>query len=58
MMLRLLPTQDFISLFSRMPCHQKCFDIVNEITLKMHGFILEFHNTKFYVVSLVVYVMK
>jgi hypothetical protein len=56
--LRLLPVQDFISLFSRVSCHQKYFEIINETTLKMHDFILEFHNTNFYVVSLVVYVIK
>jgi hypothetical protein len=61
--IRLLPMEDFISLFLRMPCHQKCFETVNETTPKMHDFILEFHNTKFYVVplvvvSLVVYEMK
>jgi hypothetical protein len=50
--------QDFILLFPRVSCHQKCFETVNEITLKMHDFILEFHNTNFYVVPLVVYVIK
>jgi hypothetical protein len=48
----------FISLFLRMSCHQKCFETLNEITYKIYDFILEFHNTKFYVVSLVSYVMK
>jgi hypothetical protein len=50
--------QDFISLFPSVSCHQKYFKIVNETTLKMHDFILEFHNTNFYVISLVVYVIK
>jgi hypothetical protein len=46
--------EDFISLFLRIPCHLKCFEIVNDVTHKMYDFILEFHNTKFYFVSLVV----
>jgi hypothetical protein len=41
-----------------MSCHLKCFQTVNETTPKMHDFILEFYNTKFYVVPLVVYEMK
>jgi hypothetical protein len=45
-------------LFSRMSCHQKCFETVNETTHKIYGFILQFHNTKFYVVTLIVYVIK
>jgi hypothetical protein len=49
--------EDFISLFPSMSCHLKCFETVNETT-KMHDFILRFHNTKFYFVSLVVYGMK
>jgi hypothetical protein len=56
--IRLLPMEDFISLFPRMPCHQKYFETVNETTPKMHDFILEFHNTKFYVAPSVVYEMK
>jgi hypothetical protein len=56
--LRLFPVQDFISLFPKMPYHQKCLETVNETTPKMHGFILEFHKTKFYVVPLIVYVIK
>jgi hypothetical protein len=55
---RLLPVQDFISLFPRMSCDKKCFETVNETTPKMHDFILKFYNTKFYVVPSVVYVMK
>jgi hypothetical protein len=47
-----------ILLFLGMSCHQKYFKIVNKITPKIHNFILEFHNTKLYVVSLVVYEMK
>jgi hypothetical protein len=50
--------EDFISLFSRLPCHQKYFETVNEITPKIHDFILEFYNTKFYVVPLIVYGIK
>jgi hypothetical protein len=56
--IRLLPVQDFISLFPRVSCHQKCFETKNETTLKMHDFILKFYNTNFYVVPLVVYVIK
>jgi hypothetical protein len=48
----------FISLFLRMSCHLKYFESANEITPKMYDFILEFHNMKFYFLSLVVYVMK
>jgi hypothetical protein len=54
---------NFISLFSRMSfiffakkrdvIHLKCFEIINGTTPKMNDFILEFHNTKFYVVPLV-----
>jgi hypothetical protein len=43
--------EDFISLFSKMSYHIKCFKTVNETTPKM------FHNTKFYVVTLIVYEM-
>jgi hypothetical protein len=40
--------------------HLKCFKtaIANEIVPKMHDFILEFYNTKFYFISLVLYGMK
>jgi hypothetical protein len=38
--------------------YQKYFEIVNETTLKIHSFILEFYNTNFYIVPLVVYVIK
>jgi hypothetical protein len=55
---RLLLVYDFISLFLRTSCHQRCFETVNETTHKIHNFILKLHNTKFYVVSLVVYMMK
>jgi hypothetical protein len=48
----------FISLFPRMSCHKKYFKAVNETAPKIHDFILEFHNTKFYVVLLVIYMMK
>jgi hypothetical protein len=51
--LRILTGQDFISLFIRMSCHQISFETINETTSKMNDFILEFHNTKFYVVLLV-----
>jgi hypothetical protein len=44
---------NFISLFSKMLGHQKYFKIVNKITSKIHCFILEFHNTKFYIILLV-----
>jgi hypothetical protein len=45
------------SLFLRMTCHLKCFKTANKTTYKMHDFILDSHshNTKFYVVSLVIY---
>jgi hypothetical protein len=56
--LRLLLLEDLISLFSRMSCHLKCFETVIETTSKRYDFILEFYNTKFYVVPLIVYVMK
>jgi hypothetical protein len=52
--LRLLLLEDLISLF----CHLKCFETVIETTSKRYDFILEFYNTKFYVVPLIVYVMK
>jgi hypothetical protein len=48
----------FISLFLRMSCHLKCFETINETMPKIHDFILEFLNTKFYVVPLVAYEMK
>jgi hypothetical protein len=50
--------ENFISLFLRMLCHLKYFETINETTPKMYDFILKFNNIKFYVVSLVVYVMK
>jgi hypothetical protein len=50
--------QDFISLFPRVSCHEKYFETVNETTHKIHDFILKFNNTKFFVVSLVVYAVK
>jgi hypothetical protein len=50
--------EDFILLFSRRQCHLKCFETVNETTPKIYDFILEFHNTKFYIVPLVVYEIK
>jgi hypothetical protein len=56
--IRLLLVQDFILLFIRMSYHQKYFETVNKIIHKIHNFILEFYNTKLYVVLLVVYVMK
>jgi hypothetical protein len=46
--------KDFILLFSRMICHLKYFKTVNKITPKIHDFILEFHNTKLYVILLIV----
>jgi hypothetical protein len=49
---------DFILLFSSMSCHLKCFEITNKIMHKMHDFILEFYNIKFYFISLVVYEIK
>jgi hypothetical protein len=51
-------SEDFISLFQIMLCHLKYFETVNKIILKIHDFIIEFHNIKFYFVSLVVYEMK
>jgi hypothetical protein len=50
--------EGFISLFSRLSCHLKYFKIINKITHKIHDFILEFHNIKFYVVLLVIYEIK
>jgi hypothetical protein len=50
--------QDFISLFPIVSCHEKYFETVNETTYKIHDFILKFNNTKFFVVSLVVYAVK
>jgi hypothetical protein len=55
---RLFAMEDFISLFLSMPYHLKCFETTNETTPKIHDFILEFHNTKFYFVSLVIYMIK
>jgi hypothetical protein len=55
---RLLPMEDFISLFSKISCHLKYFETVNETIPKIYDFILEFYNTKFHVVPLVVYWMK
>jgi hypothetical protein len=49
---------DFILLFLKLAYHQTCFEIVNEITPKIYDLILEFHTTKFYIVSLIVYGMK
>jgi hypothetical protein len=49
------PNGVFISLFPRISCYLKCFETVNKTTPKIHNFILEFLDTKFYVVSLVVY---
>jgi hypothetical protein len=49
---------DFILLFSNMSCYLKYFKTVNKTTSKMHDFILEFHNNKFYFVSLVFYEIK
>jgi hypothetical protein len=48
----------FILLFQRILCHQKYFKIISETTHKIHDFMLEFRNTKFYIVSLVVYRME
>jgi hypothetical protein len=50
--------EDFISLFSSMPCDLKYFETANETTPKMHDFILELHSIKFDFISLVVYGMK
>jgi hypothetical protein len=36
----------------------KKIETVNETTTKIHDLILEFNNTKFYVIPLVVYGMK
>jgi hypothetical protein len=35
-------------MFSRMSCHLKCFETIDETTPKINDFILQFHNTKFY----------
>jgi hypothetical protein len=56
--LMLLLMQDFILLFLKILCHQKCFKTVNETTMKIYSFIFEFHNTKFYIIPLVAYVLK
>jgi hypothetical protein len=40
--------EDFISLFSSIPCHLKYFETANEKIPKMHYFIMEFHKTNFY----------
>jgi hypothetical protein len=50
--------KDFISLFPKTACHLNCFEAANKTSLKIHDFILEFHNTKSYFISLVVYVIK
>jgi hypothetical protein len=50
--------EDFILLFSEISCHLKYFETVNKTTHKIHDFILEFYNTKFYFISLVFYEMK
>jgi hypothetical protein len=41
-----------------MAYYLKYFKTVNETTPKIHDFILKFHNTKFYIVMLVVYEIK
>jgi uncharacterized protein YutD len=46
--------EDFVLLFPRMTRHLKCFKTTEEKISKMHDFILEFHNTKFYFVLSVV----
>jgi hypothetical protein len=48
----------FYFIVSKMICHQKYFEIINGTTTKIYGFILEFHNTKFYVILLIIYVIK
>jgi hypothetical protein len=50
--------EDFISLFLRMTCDVKYFEIINKTTPKIHYFILEFHNIKLYYIILVVYRIK
>jgi hypothetical protein len=45
-------------LFLILPCHLNHFKPTNETTSTMHDFILKFHNTKFYFVSLVSNEMK
>jgi hypothetical protein len=57
-LLRLVSTEDFILLFSIISCHLKYFKIVHKTTYKMHDSILEFYNTEFYFILLVVYGMK
>jgi hypothetical protein len=52
--LRLVTMESFILLFPIVSCHLNQFEITNETTSTMHGFILKFHSTKFYFVSLVV----
>jgi hypothetical protein len=41
-----------------MSYHLKYFEIVNQTISQMHDFILEFYNTKYYFVLLLVYEMK
>jgi hypothetical protein len=41
-----------------MSYYQKYFKTINKTTPKIYDFILEFHNTKLYVVLFVIYVMK
>jgi hypothetical protein len=53
-MLRLVLIESFILLFSIVSCHLNQFEITNEITSSLHGFILNFHSTKLYFVLLVV----
>jgi hypothetical protein len=54
---RLVPMECFILLFPTVSCHINYFEATNEIST-MHGFILKFHSTKSYFVSLVINEMK
>jgi hypothetical protein len=56
--IRLLLMEYFILLFSRISYHQKYFKTINETTHKTPDFILEFYNTIFYIIPLVIYEIK
>jgi hypothetical protein len=49
--IRLLSMENYISLFLRITCHLKYFKTVNKTISKIYDFILEFDNTKFYVLK-------
>jgi hypothetical protein len=57
-MVRLLLIDDFISLFLSMWCDLIFLKIANKTTSKIHDFILEFHNIKFYFIFHWLSIMK